>query len=186
MYKRQLVIRTLEDRNDFHWEWMDLRTLWSAVQYNDHSLAIGYQPANAGNVEDALHTINIRSTPWKAVHDALIDRILTELNASRTTGTITLEDILVEDDPVLPILTLRITDKRVITMLRNLRNVRYVEPIDYWPAIAQGEEGRSTSGCSSSTTAVNAADITTITPNARLPWNFNNHNIPSTLSLIHI
>ena len=174
----ELVIRTLEDRNDFHWEWMDLRTLWSAVQHNDHSLAIGYQPANAGNVEDALHTINIRSTPWKAVHDALIDRILTELNASRTTGTITLEDILVEDDPVLPILTLRITDKRVITMLRNLRNVRYVEPIDYWPAIAQGEEGRSTSGCSSSTTAVNAADITTITPNARLPWNFNNHNIP--------
>lgn len=174
----QLVIRTLEDRNDFHWEWMDLRTLWSAVQYNDHSLAIGYQPANAGNIDDALHTINIRSTPWKAVHDALIDRILTELNASRNTGKIELEDILVEDDPVLPILTLRITDKRVITMLHNLRNVRYLEPLDYWPAIAQDEESRSTSGCSSSTTALNAADYTTITPNAKLPWNFNNHNIP--------
>ncbi len=173
----RLVIRTLEERNDFRWEWMDLRTLWSAVQYNDHSLAIGYQPATARNVEDALHTINIQSTPWKAVHDALIDRILQELNDSRSTGTITLDDILVEDDPVLPIITLHITDKRVITMLHNLRNVRYLEPLDYWPAVAQ--DGRSSSGCGGSTTALNAADVTTITPNARLPWNFNNHNIPT-------
>jgi serine protease len=35
------------------------------------------------------------------------------------------------------------------------------------------------SGCSASTTAVNSADYTTITPGARLPWNFNNHNIPA-------
>ena len=61
-------------------------------------------------------------------------------SASRNTGTITLDDILVEDDPVLPILTLRITDKRVITMLHNLRNVRYLEPLDYWPAIAQDDD----------------------------------------------
>jgi serine protease len=78
---------------------------------------------------------------------------------------------------VLPIITLRITDKRVITMLHNLRNVRYLEPLDYWPASAQ--DSRSTSGCSASTTAINASDVSTITPNARLPWNFNNHNIPA-------
>jgi len=172
------VISLLEARNDFRWEWVDMRTLWSAVQYNDHSLAIGYQPAGASGVEDVLHDINIQSTPWRAVHDALIDRVLTELNSGRTNGRITLDDILVEDDPVLPVITLRITDKRVITMLRNLRNVRYLEPLDYWPAAGQ-EDGRSTSGCSGSTTALNAADVTTITPNARLPWNFNNHSVPA-------
>lgn len=173
----RLVVRTLEERNDFRWEWMDLRTLWSAVQFNDHSLAIGYQPANASGVDDDMHNINIQSAPWRAVHDALIDLVLTELNKGRSTESITLDDIIVEDDPILPIITLRITDKRVITRLHNLRNVRYLEPLDYWPAIAQ--DGRSTSGCGGSTTAVNAADITTITPNARLPWNFNNHNIPT-------
>ncbi len=172
------VITTLEARNDFRWEWMDLRTLWSAVQYNDHSLAIGYQPANAANIDDVVHTIDIHSAPWQAVHDALIDRILTELNTGRTTTAITLEDILVEDDAVLPIITLRITDKRVITMLHNLRNVRYLEPLDYWPAAGQ-DAGRSTSGCSSSTEALNSADLTTITPNAKLPWNYNNHTIPT-------
>lgn len=176
----RLVISTLEQRNDFHWEWMDLHTLWSAVQYNDHSLAIGYQPVGAGNVDDALHTINIREGAWRAVHDALIDRILTELNKERTAAALTLADILVEDDPVLPILTLRITDKNVITMLRNLRNVRYLEPLDYFPVA--GRDDRSTSGCSASTFALNSADLTTITPNARLPWNFNNHNIPGAWS----
>ena len=173
-----IVIRTLEERNDFHWEWIDLRTLWSAVQYNDHSLAIGYQPANAVGIDDVIHTIDIRSSAWKAVHDALLDRILRELNKDKPGRAITLDDILVEDDPVLPILTLRITDKRVITMLHNLSNVRYLEPLDYWPAIAE-DPSRSSSGCGGSTEGLNAADVSTISPNARLPWNFNNHNIPS-------
>ncbi|WKZ65237.1 MAG: S8 family serine peptidase [Flavobacteriales bacterium] len=173
----RIVIRTLESRNDFRWEWMDLRTLWSAVQYNDHTLAIGYQPAGAVGVDDRLHEVDIRSGAWKAVHDALLARILDALNADRKSEPVTLDDILVEDDPVLPILTLRLTDKRAITMLANLRNVRYLEPLDYFPEA--GRDQRSTSGCNASTTAVNAADLTTITPNARLPWNFNNHGIPA-------
>jgi subtilisin family serine protease len=172
----RLIIATLEQRGDFHWEWMDLRTLWSAAQYNDHSIAIGYQPAQAQRIDDELHRIDIRSGAWKAVHDALLQRILESVNADRT-EKLALDDILVEDDPVLPILTLRITDKRTLTLLRNLRNVRYAEPIDYFPAAARDE--RSSSGCSGSSEPLNAADLTTIAPNARLPWNFNNHGIPA-------
>lgn len=156
---------------------MDLRTVWSALQYNDHSLAIGYQPANALQVEDVLHSIDIHSASWKAVHDALLDRVLAKLNEGRKDSPISLDDILVEDDPVLPIITLRITDKDVLTMLANLRNVRYLEPLDYWPAIANDQ--RSSSGCSPSGTSVNASDVSTISPNARLPWNFSNHGIPA-------
>ncbi len=37
----------------------------------------------------------------------------------------------------------------------------------------------STSGCSASTTAINSADWTTIPPGCRLPWNYNNLNIPA-------
>ena len=169
------VIGMLEARNDFHWEWMDLRTLWSAVQYNDHSLAIGYEPTGFGDIDDIIHTIDIQRPEWRAVHDALIERVLDMLNRDRR-DPIILRDILVEDDPVLPILTLRITDKDVITMLRNLRNVRYVEPLDYWPAVAAE---RSTSGCSSSTEPLNGTDYSVTTPNALVPWNFNNHGIPA-------
>ena len=168
----------LEARNDFHWEWVDLRTLWSATLYNDHSVSIGYRPTGAGDISDVIHDIDIHKTEWRAVHDALIDLVLNEVNA-KSRDRITLRDILVEDDPVLPVITLRLTDKEVITKLVNLENVRYIEPLDYWPG---SDADRSTSGCSPSTYALNAADVSTITPNAILPWNFNNHSIPTAWS----
>ena len=48
------VIKTLENTGDFKWTNADLKTLWSALQYNDHSLAIGYAPANAGDISSKL------------------------------------------------------------------------------------------------------------------------------------
>ncbi|CAN5565560.1 hypothetical protein BH11BAC2_BH11BAC2_04170 [soil metagenome] len=167
------VIHTLESHNDFQWEWMDLKTLWSALQYGDHSLAIGYKPATAGDISTKLHTLNIKSGAYKEVHDNLIAIILEELNKN-STNPVSLQDILIEDDQVLPILTLRITDKNVLTRLYNLENVRYLEPLDYWP----NDPNRSSTGCAASTELLNAADWTTTTPNALIPWNFNNHQIP--------
>lgn len=171
----RLVIDLLERHNDFRWEWVDLRALWSATLYNDHSVAIGYKPADLGDISGIIHQIDVRAGEWKAVHDALIDRILSGLNRDRA-RPITLADILVEDDRVLPILTLKITDPEVLTDLVNLENVRYLEPLDYWPA---EDADRSTSGCSASTTAVNPADQLAITPGALLPWNFNKVGIPA-------
>ncbi|MBL8002836.1 MAG: S8 family serine peptidase [Flavobacteriales bacterium] len=170
-----LVIGKLERENDFRWDMVDLLTLWSAVQYNDHSVSIGYKPAHLADIDGIIHTVNVQAGEWKAVHDALIRLVLDDLNA-RSVKPVTLADILVEDDPVLPVITLRLTDREVLTRLHNLVNVRYLEPLDYWPAVASDD--RSTSGCSPSTYALNAADHTTITPNAKLPWNFNNHGIP--------
>ena len=171
----QTVVGLLESRNDFHWHWVDLKTLWSAVQYGDQSLSIGYKPAYEGDISQKLHKINVQTGDYKKVHDALIDLILEELKKS-TGKEVSLQEILIEDDPYLPVLTLRLTDRNVITRLYNLENVRYIEPLDYYPSAAF--KMASTSGCSASTTALNSADYTTISPNARLPWNFNNHSIP--------
>lgn len=169
------ILQTLQDHDGFNWDLADLRTRWSATQYNEHHVAIGYKPTNAGNIDEAIHAVDIRRPEWKAVHDALIDLVLTGLNKERSTA-LRLEDILIEDDPKLPILTLRFTDVDVFTQLYNLKNVRYIEPLGYWPAA--GSE-RSTSGCGGSSTTVNAADVSTITPNARLPWNYANHTVPT-------
>jgi len=172
----QTVIGLLESRNDFHWEWVDMKTLWSATQYGDHSVAIGYKPADAGDISKKLHTINIKSDSYKRVHEALVELILDELNKTAT-KPVSWQEILIEDDQTLPIITIRLTDKNTLTKLFNLVNVRYIEPLDYWPTSA--ERVAAASGCSGSTTALNAADYTTITPGARLPWNFNNHTIPA-------
>jgi hypothetical protein len=171
------VLETQQKQGKFEWEMADLKTIWSALQEKNHTLAIGYQPADVRNADDILHTINIMEGDWKKTHDALIQLILDGL--SKQEGKpVKWEDILVEDDPVLPILTIRLQDKTVLTSLYNLVNVRYLEPMDYWPS-ASHYRMASTSGCSPSTTALNAADISTLTPGCLLPWNFNNMNIPA-------
>ncbi|MBL7950332.1 MAG: S8/S53 family peptidase [Flavobacteriales bacterium] len=170
------VLDMLRQRDGFDWNMVDLRTRWSATQYNEQHVAIGYQPAHLNDLDDMIHEVDIHKNEWRAVHDAIIQLVLTTLNANRTTA-LRWEDILIEDDQELPIITLRAIDAELFTALYNLKNVRYIEPLGYWPAIGGAE--RSTSGCGAGSTALNAADISTITPNARLPWNFNNHNIPA-------
>ncbi len=168
------VMEILREKNDFRWEWVDLHFLWSAIQYGDHSVAIGYKPSGMGDITDILHQIDLHSPAWKAVHDALIDLVVTEVNKN-TDQPVKPDDIIVEDDPVLPIITFRLTDLNAITRLYNLENVRYIEPLDYWPA----EADRSTSGCGGSSEPLNSSDWTNITPGCRQPWNFSNANIPA-------
>lgn len=159
---------------DFRWEWMDLKLIWSALQYDEQIVALGYKPASDQRVSEKLHTINISAGAYKATHDALLDFILSELNKYRS-APLTLEDILVEDDPVLPVLTLRLNDKNVLTALAGLENVRYIEPLGYWPS----QIPRSSSGCSNSSVGINTFDYSTVAPASLLPWNFNLHQVPA-------
>lgn len=169
----RIIIDTLESANDFHWEQMSLKTLWSALQYNDHSLAIGYQPAFPHLIESDISKVNLSAGPYKDVHDALIGLILQELNRNRDT-LIHWKDILVEDDPVIPVITIRTTSKSLLTRLYNLVNVRYLEPLDYFP-----EAARSGSGCSGSSEPLNTTDYSVISPGSLLPWNYSNAGIPA-------
>lgn len=170
------VVEILNRQNDFNWEWADLRTLWSAAQVTGE-VAVGYKPLSVNDVDPIIHKINIYSAEWKAVHDALIERVLQQLNSTGT-KTYTRDEIVAEDDPVLPLMILRVTDKTALTLLRNIENVRYLEPYGYWPQ-NMTMRSMSSSGCSSSTEPLNSADWTTITPGCRLPWNYNNMNIPT-------
>lgn len=171
----RLVLDMLRQRDGFTWDMVDLRTRWSASTYEDVEVAIGYQPAFMNGVDDVIHQVDIHKTEWRAVHDALIAVILESVNRGRTTA-LSPEEVIVEDDPVLPILVVRTLDAETFTRLYNLKNVRYIEPLGYWPLA--GAADRSTSGCGSSGSAF-SADLSTISPNARLPWNFNNHTIPA-------
>ncbi len=168
------VVNELEKKRDFRWTEQDIHTLWSALQTSDPVLAIGYKPSGVADISQTIHEIDLSKGTWKVTHDALKNFIIESLQKS-SGKPVVWEEILVEDDPVLPILTIRLRDKQLLTDLYNLENVRYLEPLDYWP---NGVE-KSSSGCSGSTTAINSADFTTITPGARLPWNYNSVGIPT-------
>ncbi len=170
-----MVKLMMETKGDFRWEMVDFDVRWSAIQYGDHSVAIGYQPAGAGDISSTIHKIDIHSGVWKEVHDNIIQLVRDRMRERNFSGT-NEEQLIAEDDQTLPIITFRLTDKHILTELFNLENVRYMEPLDYWYG---SDAERSTSGCSASTYALNAADYTVTTPNCLLPWNFNNVNIPA-------
>lgn len=176
----ELVIASLERDGDFRWENAPLDWTWSALFDGEQALAIGYQPAGMTDIESQIHKINIQNGVWKETHDALVDEILTILSRENRSTALRLEDILIEDDPILPILTIRTTSKQLVERLANLQNVRYLEPLDYWPG---ADQDRSTSGCGVSSTALNASDYSTTTPNCLVPWNFNTIQVPGAWSM---
>jgi serine protease len=167
----------MDAKKDFHWQWVNITTIWSAIQHSDHSIAVGYKPLGYGDISSFIDKINLKDAEWKSVHNAIINHVMAELNKNSNTP-VSLRDIIIEDDEVLPIITFRLTDRNIITWLYNLENVRYIEPLGYWPQDNRYRQTRSSSGCDASSEPLNSADWTVIPPNCRLPWNFNNLNIP--------
>lgn len=172
----RFITKKMEVQMAFSWEETPLPFVWSAIVNSDNVVAVGYQPLGTVDLEKTMHLINLNERKWKDVHDAIIKLVLEGVNRSNP-GT-TLEQLLVEDDKQLPILTFKLTDREVITSLFNLENTRYVEPLGYYPSDPRFHV-MSTSGCSASSEPLNTADWTTILPNCRLPWNYNNVNIPA-------
>jgi hypothetical protein len=170
-----IILGYMRDRKDFHWEWLNIEQLTSAAQYSERVISIGYRPADVADVHSIIHEIDIQKGAWKEVHDAIINLVVGEVN--RLEGTnLKASDIVVDDDQVLPVIAFKLTNREVITQLYNLANVRYIEPLGYWPDI---DADRSSSGCSASTYTLNAADYSTGSPACRIPWNFNNINVPN-------
>lgn len=170
----EFVLATMEREGDFRWTMAEWKMQCSAIQYGDQSVAIGYRSLEVDNVDEVIHRIDLNSGTWKATHDALKQFILDKLKEVRGEA-VAWSDILLEDDPILPIFTLRLPDKEVLTALLNLENVRYIEPLGYWPGT---DDDRSTSGCSSSTFGIQAADYTATSPGCFIPWNFTSVGIP--------
>lgn len=167
------LIEFLSREHDFHWEWASPHALWSAIQYGDQSVAIGYKLSGMGEIGPIIHQIQLGEERWRKVHDELKNIILQKVSAARGRA-VRWEEILIEDDPQLPIITIKVADRLVIQELMNIENVRYIEPLDF--KLAEEEE-RSSSGCSPSTYGMNGADYTYTSPGCYIPWNFNLHNI---------
>jgi serine protease len=168
------MINDLSNAHDFRWSDAGLNYIWSAAEYT-RLIVVGYKPVGLSkeDAESLIGKTSIHTVEWKSVHDAIINMVVEELN-SQNTIQVTPEEIISEDDIDLPLIIFKIADRNVIEHLYNLENVRYIEPYGYWPY----DTDRSSSGCNASGEPLNAADWTGILPNALLPWNYNNLNIP--------
>lgn len=172
----QLVEEHLQATNEvFDWNEASDEVVWSALTLSDHRAVLGYQPAGFTDLSARIHEIDVANGEWQTVRDELVSDLLSA--TERHFGTaITEEELLVApDDGVLPILEVRILHQEVLKEFRNRQEVRYLEPSNY---NAEAVQLRSDSGCSEAeASSITNGDFITISPGAKMPWNYDYMNI---------
>jgi len=157
-------------KGNFSWSRASDHLLWSAVVNGRDLVTIGF-----GNSKSDFE--RAKSTGNAQIQQSLLALIMQYEGA-------TLDKTLVAADPYLNLIDVVITKQETIIALRQSRFVRYIEPADYRYFAVKNAEERSaassgSSGCGFEASTLSTADYTTITPNAKAPWTFYQHNIPS-------
>lgn len=159
------IKESIDTKGDFFWMDTDALTIWSAVKHGDNMLTIGYGESKnefqKGPKSDMLKNDLI----------ALVRDLEGSMNNQKGK-----DDLYVDEN--LNIIDIRVENKATITALLNDERVRYLEPASYalTSDINKSSEGF---GCGFSSQNLNSADYRTVAPGARVPWNFDIHNIPA-------
>ncbi|WP_264521469.1 S8 family peptidase [Flavobacterium sp. N1994] len=167
------IDQALNTNHTFNWSDADSHLLWSAVVKGNNVLTIGF-----GNSKNDFERA-------KSSNNAQIQKELLAIITSYE-GT-TLDKVLINADAQLNLMDVMVTKQETIIALRQSQYIRYIEPADYRYLEVRDAQSRSSagtsSGCGYDAEVLAAADYTTITPNAKVPWTFTQHNIPNAWSL---
>ncbi|WP_309609746.1 S8 family serine peptidase, partial [Flavobacterium sp.] len=153
--------------NIFNWNQVSDQVLWSAALQGQNLMTIGF--GNTINDFDRSKLSNNQS-----IQKELFDII------ERYEGK-KIKDILVSTDVYLNLFDVQIEKQETIIALKRSKALRYIEPADYryLENNADYQRQKSSSGCGYETATLASSDYTTITPNAKVPWAFYQHNIPA-------
>ncbi|NET33358.1 MAG: S8 family serine peptidase [Cyanothece sp. SIO1E1] len=175
-----IIKNEIETKNDvFHWQDQSDQVLWSAAVQSDSIMSIGYQPAGYTQIEEKIHLVDINESEWANIKNKLLTFIVQETNRLNPNQKVIAADVLIpEPEGVLPHFMVKMHNKEVISQLRSMPEVRFVEPLGY--EMETEIQERSDAGCGlSPNNSIPTADYTTTSPNAKIPWNFYNMNIPA-------
>lgn len=176
------IYSTLRREGHFEWSTAPDDLAWSAFEQSDRVLSVGYRPAGTtGDFREQIDRLDLQSGDWKAARERVLALILTEERKLRP--DLKASDLEVFEEKYLPVLDVTIKNPETFRQLRRSPLVRYAEPIGYEPGAA-GRNLRvaSSSGCGSNTPVpglVAGSDFTTTTPNGKVGWNLDDHNIPA-------
>ena len=160
------MIRT---KGSFDWSKASDHLLWSAVVRGQNIVTIGF-----GNSKKDFE--RSKSSRIDNIQNDLQETIMKHEGGN-------LKKISISSDKYLNLIDVTITKLETIIALRKNKHIRYIEPANYRYFETKSLENRSDSssgsGCGFETSSLNTLDYTTITPNAKVPWAFYQHNIPS-------
>ncbi|MGV9002856.1 S8 family peptidase [Flavobacterium sp.] len=162
------ISASFENKNSFDWNQVTNHELWSAIFQESKIATIGF----GENTNDFQ-----RNTSPK--NKSIENQIIAIIEKYEGKGK---DKFLVSADPYLNLIDVIIEKQETVMALRKNGFIRYFEPSDYKYVTNQNVQYRSSSsssGCGYESSALSSADYTTITPNAKVPWTFYKHNIPS-------
>jgi len=168
----QKIEESLRAKGSFNWKDASDHLLWSAVKNGDNIVTIGF-----GNSKIDFERAK---SPNNAQMQQQLLAVIMQFESE------SLDKILISSDPFLNLIDVVITRQETIIALRRSKLIRYIEPGNYRYFAVRDAESRASSsgssGCGLEGSVLNAADYTTVTPNAKAPWTFYQHNIPAAWS----
>lgn len=165
------INQAIKTEGTFNWKNESDHFLWSAVFRGNRMVSIGF-----GSSKDDFDRSKSPD------HKNMEEEILNSIAKSEGKGS---ARFLLNSDKYLNQMDVTIEKEETITALRQMKNIRYVEPADYHYFeneakynTAAKSSGSGSSGCGFSTATLSAVDYTSTTPSAKIPWAFAKHNIP--------
>lgn len=159
----------------FNWSKADSHLIWSAVVNGNNVVTIGFGNSKT-NFERAKTANNIK------IQNELLAIIIKYEDTS-------IDKVLLTADSDLNLIDVLISKQETIIALRQSKYIRYIEPGDYnylafrnaqyRPNVGVNSSVGTSSGCGYESEALATADYTTVTPNAKVPWTFYQHNVPN-------
>ncbi len=179
-----IVEETLRETNTvFYWKDASDRMLWSASVRSDSVMSLGYQLPGMDNIKGRIHQLDLQSEEWTQARERLVNFVVEATNQAYPELDATRDELFRNlDDQYLPTLDVKIFNQQIIEQLRQMPEVRYIEPMGY---TMEELERRSDSGCGySADPNIPSADYTNTAPNAKIPWNFSHPsmNVPGAWS----
>ena len=168
------IDESINANGTFNWREADSYMIWSAVVNGNNVVTIGFGNSKT-NFERA-----------KTANNAKIQNDLLAIIVKYEDTT--LDKVLISSDADLNLIDVIITKQETIIALRQSKYIRYIEPADYRymdvrnaqksPSVGTNSNVGTSSGCGYDAETLAAADYTTTTPNAKIPWTFTQHKIP--------
>ncbi len=159
---REKIDQSFNANNSFDWNKSSTQLVWSAAQEGQQIISVGYGAPNESFSEN-------RDTKLTSMKDNIL-KLIAKYEEKE------IKEILIHDDDVLNFVDVKISKFKTIDALKQLNNVRYIEPTGY--ELDDSNCEKSSKGCSKSSEYISSADYGTLYPSgAKIPWNYYTHKI---------
>jgi serine protease len=164
-----VINQTMGDSGNFNWNEASNHVIWSAVQQGQGIVTVGF-----GNTKGDFD--RSKASNNKQIENEILNVIMEHEGKA-------MNKIAHFSDPDLNLMDVVITKQETIEALRQMKNIRYIEPADYRYSeneAAYQKSAITSSGCGFDAEALDVNDYVNVLPNdAKVPWSFYKHNIPS-------